>query len=56
MLIASDTDSIYVTFDELISLLKKFRVVYKENEWLTSWIDCKREKIEPFIDKVIRTC
>ena len=40
----------------LTSLLKqkewhqRVRVVYKENEWLDSWIDC-REKIEPFIDK-----
>ena len=46
--LASDTDSVYITFDELVNKSFKtrstseMRVVYKENEWLDSWID-KRE-------------
>ena len=40
--LASDTDSVYITFDELVNKSfktegdQRVRVVYKENEWLDS--------------------
>jgi DNA polymerase elongation subunit (family B) len=48
-ILASDTDSVYITFDELVS--KVFREGAKTEKIINFLDTVAREKIEPFIDK-----
>ena len=53
--IASDTDSVYIRFDELINAVLGRRVDEPESEYRSRAVDfldrISKEKIEPFIDK-----
>ena len=56
--LASDTDSVYITFDRLVSNSFRQRDILEKNKGLlskervVSFLDrVAREKIEPFIDK-----
>ena len=53
--IASDTDSVYITFDRLVDTVLKKRTDESEDNYRGRIVDfldtVAKEKIEPFIDK-----